>query len=274
MEGAEEIVNRTVIETPNTKRLVRLLGRHISKPIQIKNIAEFANIPGLTHIANYLGAAKEYSNRIEVHLNFSVPDSVREAIFIHEGLHILMRYEGFPGIATRIDSASRLPPSLTPHLEKLRDFFSSTIDHLKIYKGMQTEFDLDLILYFQEQVEAKISRFGKFSYKNSSKDANYYFQIQQDILDGLNYYEFPELSSQNILTVFRETNPDGFASCSALHGKLGKTGCSTPEKMFKCANLIKEQIIKYGQKKNVGVFNLLWQAIHVVKNAREIPLED
>lgn len=262
-----------LIGTSNTKKMVSLLERCTKKPIQIRDIAEFANKPGLAHIANYLGEVKEYSNRIEVHLNFSKPESVCEAVFVHELLHVMLRYQGFPGIATPMEEQYRLPANLVPLLERMRSLFSSTIDHLKIYKVMQAEFNLDSSLYFKDQIDAKLRRFSKFSYKDTPKNAEYYFHIQQDILDGLNYYEFPESFKQQILTVFMETDSDGLASCSALHRKLNKIGYSTPENMFKCANEVKDWIIKYGEKKSVGVVNLLWQAIHVVKDPNEIPLE-
>jgi len=262
------------IETPNTKKIDDLIHRRTTKPVEVRDIAEFANKPNLTYIANYMGTAKEYVDRIVVHLNFSGPESLREAVFVHELLHILLRYEGFPGVATRANSIYRLPPDLAPHLEKLRNFFSSTIDHLNVYRRMGTDFALELTAYFEEQVQAKTRRFTKFSYKDSPRDAEYYFHVQQDILDGLNYYEFSQPYSEKLLTLFKEICPEGFASCSALHGKLSKTGYSTPQQILKCANLVRDQIIKYGEKKSVGSRNLLWGAIHIVKDAKEIPLDD
>ncbi|MFC1990888.1 hypothetical protein ACFLU9_01900 [Chloroflexota bacterium] len=263
-----------ITDKPNVKKVVSLLKRHCNKPIQIKNIEEFAQKPGTSYIANYLGTVKEYSERIEVHLNYSVAENVREAILVHELLHILMRHRGFPGIATRAEESSRILQLLAPQLEKLRYFFSSTVDHLYIYKIMQTDFNLDLAPYYEAHIKAKTTRFSRFSFKDSPKNAEYYFQVQQDILEGLEYYEYPNPYRQNILQLFKETDPDGFASCSALYSKLRKMGFSTPENMYRCANLIKIQIIKYGEKKSVGEFNLLWNAINVVRDAQEIPLEN
>jgi len=254
-----------VLQTPNTTKLLNLLRRHIDKPIHVRDIAEL----GVT----YLGSGKEYSNRIEVHLNTTVSESVQEAVFIHELLHILMRNQGFPGIAIRADIQSKLASNLIPHLEKSRDFFSSTIDHLKIYETMQNEFNLDLNSYFKDQVEGKIRRFGKFSYQEHPKDAEYFFHVQQDILDGLNYYLFPEPFKQEILNIFKLKTPEGFAACSTLFGKVSKIGFFKPEQIFKCAGVIKDQIVNYGKKKSVGVLNQLYLELHVVRDAREIPLE-
>jgi hypothetical protein len=188
---------------------------------------------------------------------------------IADGLH----NQGFPGIAIRADIRSRLDPNLIPHLEKSRDFFSSTIDHLKIYVTMQKEFSLDLNSYFKDQVEGKIRRFSKFPYRDHPKDAEYFSHVQQDILDGLNYHLFPEPFRQEILTIFKSTTLEGFAACSALFGKVSKIGFLTPEQLFKCARVIKDQIVNYGRKKSVGVLNQLYLELHVVKDAREIPLE-
>lgn len=258
-----------------------MIQPYTTKPLEIRDIAEFAkfaNVPELSNIvsniANYLGAAKEYSDRIVVHLNFSVSESTREAVFVHEVLHIVLRYEGFPGIVTRADSIHSFPPNLIPKLEFLTDFFRSTVEHLRVYNRMQTDFTLDFTPYFEEEVQTRIRRFSKFPYKNSPRNAKYYYCVQQDILDGLNYYQFPEPFSQRILTVFKDTDPDGFSSCSALYGKLSKIGFSTPQQMFKCANLIKDQIVKYGERKSIGSRNSFWRAIHIVEDAKEIPLED
>ena len=246
--------------------MLNLLRRHSSKPVQVRDIAEL----GLT----YLGAGKEYSNWIEVHLNTTMSESVQEAVFIHELLHILMRNQGFPGIAIRADIRSRIHLDLIPHLEKSRDLFSSTIDHLKIYGIMQEEFSLDLNAYFKDQVEGKVRRFRKFPYRDHHKDAEYFFQVQQDILDGLNYHLFPEPFKQEILTMFESTTLEGFQACSALFGKVSKIGSQTPEQLFKCAEVIKDQIVNYGRKKSVGILNQLYLELHVVKDARAIPLED
>lgn len=254
-----------VPETPNIKKLLNLLRRHSDKTIQVKDIAEL----GVT----YLGAGKEYSNRIEVHLNTKVSKSVQEAVFIHELLHILMRNQGFPGIATKADIRSRLNPNLLPPLESSRDRFQSTVDHLRIYGTMQKEFSLDFDSYFRDEVEGKIRRFSKSPY-GDHKDTEYYFHVQQDIVDGLNYHLWPEPFKQEILTVFKSTSPEGFAACLALFEKVSKIGSLTPQQLFKCATVIKNQIVNYGRKKSVGVFNELYLELHVVEDARDIPLED
>ena len=107
---------------------------------------------------------------------------MQEDVFIHELLHILMHNQSFPGIAIRADIRSRLDPNLIPHLEKSRDLFSSTIDHLKIYVTMQKEFSLDLNSYFKDQVEGKIRRFSKFPYRDHPKDAEYFFIFSKTFL--------------------------------------------------------------------------------------------
>ena len=253
------------IETENTRKVVHILRRYTDKPIEVKDIAEFANHPSTANIVNYLGASKEYSSKIEIHLNLTKSEGVREAVFVHELLHIVLRYEGFPAIATRADMVRFLQPSEAQALENLRDRFSSTIGHLQIYERIVSDFSLSFTLYFEELVQAKVRRFEKFSFKTHAKDANYFFQVQQDILDGLDYYQFPNPYGQRILAIFKETCPEGFASCLALHEKITKIGYSTPQLMYRCADLIRNQIIKYGHKKAVGTANQFWSALSVVK---------
>lgn len=260
------------IETDNTRKVINKLRQYIDKPIEVKDLAELAS-QGAAYAVNYLGSAKEYLNKIEVHLNLTKPEDVREAVFVHEVLHIVLHHEGFPGIATRADLVRFLSPSDAQALEKLRNRFSSTIDHLQIYKRMITEFNLNFDLYFDALVQAKIRRFGKFSSNTPVKNAKYYFYVQQNILDGLDYYQYPDPYSQRILTIFRETCSEGFASCLALHEKTEKVGYSTAPLAYRCADLVRNQIIKYGHKKGVGMFNQFWSALNVVRNTREIPLE-
>lgn len=138
---------------------------------------------------------------------------------------------------------------------------------------MVNDFSLNFDLYFEELVQAKTRRFSKFSYNDHTKDAEYYFNIQQDILDGLDYYQFPNPYSQRISAIFRETCPEGFASCSVLHNKISKIGYSSPQLAYRCANFIRDQIIKYGHKKAVGTFNQFWSALSVVRDVRDIELE-
>lgn len=258
------------IETENTRKVINKMRRYTDKPIEVKDIAEFARTPSLAHIVNYSGTSKEYSNKIEIHLNLTKPEDVREAVFVHELLHIVLKYEGFPGVTIRAD----IPPNIVSILEDLRNRFSSTIGHLQVYKRMVTDFSLSFDLYFEDLVQAKIRRFGKFPHKTHAKDAEYFFHVQQAMLDGLDYYQFPNPYGQRILAIFKETCPEGFASCLALHEKMERVGYSSPPLAYRCADLVINQIIKYGHKKNVGTLNQLWNALNVVRDAREIPLEE
>ena len=222
----------------------------------------------------FLGAGTECPNRIEIYLNPAVSESVQEAVFIHELLHVLMRNQGFPGIVMKPDIRIRLNPIQAKYLEEYRNVFSSTIDHLRIYGIMQKEYSLDFDLYFREQIEAKKRKFNEFQNRDHPKDADYFHGVQALTLDGLEYPFYPEPFKEEIVTLFKATTPEGFAASSALFRKVSKMGFQTPEQLFKCAVVIKDQIVHYGEKKSVGVLNQLYSGLEIVRDARDIPLQD
>ncbi len=243
-----------------------MLRRFTAKPIQVKDIAEIH--------PTYLGAGGERKNWIEIYLNSNISTSVQEVVFIHELTHIIMRNQGFPGIAMRADVAGRFNPIQKNDFIDYRNLFSSTIDHLRIYATMQKEYSLDFDSYFRLQIEAKTRKLQKFPDRESSKNDEYFHSVQQLILDGLEYPFYPEPFKQEIMTLFKSTTTQGFMASSALFSKVSKIGFETPQELFKCAVLIQNQIVHYGEKKSVGPVNQLYSGLVVVRDARDIPLPD
>ena len=199
-----------MIETKNTLKVINMLRKYTDKKVFVKDIKELSNDPVFSGAASYLGATYNGPDSIIVYLNLSYQHTC-EATFIHEILHIILDYEGFPNIIINEDVAKILPSQFARVLPKLQSFFSSTVDHPEIFKRMESDFDLDLSLYYEIQVQQKLNRFYKSLASDSKTNEQYYFFRQQDILIGLEYFFYPQNHKEKILKVFRESYPDAYA---------------------------------------------------------------
>jgi hypothetical protein len=253
------------IETENTIKVLDMLKKHTDKRIFVKDIRKFANDPTYSGAESYLGAVDGRSDSIIVYLNVSKLHTC-EATFVHEILHQILKYEGFPDIVIYNDIALDLPPQIQMVLPKLQSFFSSTIEHPEIFKRMASDFNLDLLPYYEVHLQQKIDRFKRRLDKDFKVRAEYYFYAQQDILDGLEYYSYPPKYREEILRIFKECSPDACVSCSFLYdAKIRKIGFNTPALSYESAKIIKDHIIKYGEKKSTGIFNKMWEALEIKK---------
>jgi hypothetical protein len=250
-----------VTQTKNGLRVINILRKYTNKNILVKDIRELVAHPSFPGVESYLGASDNTPENIIIYLNFSYSDTC-EATFVHEVLHIILRYEGFPEVIIDQEKANTLPNQFRQVLPKLQSFFSSTIDHPEIFRRMGSEFDLNLHSYYQIQVQQKINRFHK-SLKEESKNDQYYFFRQQDILIGLEYFFYPPNYKERILQVFNELYPDAYASCSSLYEKVKKIGFHTPESAYQSGKMIKAHIIRYGERKGARIFNKMWEALEI-----------
>jgi len=251
-----------MIETKNTLKVLDMLKRYTDKKVCIKDINELSEDPVFSNVTSYLGTTCEGPDSIIVYLNFSYPNTC-EATFVHEILHIILHYEGFPCIVVNEDIANALPSKLSNLLPRLRNVFSSTIEHPEIFRRMNSDFDLNLASYYKTQVQQKLNRFRKSLNNNQDKTEQYYFFRQQDILVGLEYFFYPQDYKEQILSAFREFYPDAYMSCLALYNKVKRIGFNTPRSTYNSAKIIKEHIIKYGKKKSIGTLNKVWEALEI-----------
>jgi len=251
-----------VTQTRNGLKVIGMLRKYTDKSIFVKDLRELAGHPSFPGIESYLGASDNAPENVIIYLNFSYPNTC-EATFVHEVLHIILRYEGFPEVIIDQEKASVLPIQFRQVLPKLQSFFSSTIDHPEIFRRMESEFDLDLSPYYEIQVQQKINRFHKGLREELKRDQQYYFFRQQDILIGLEYFFYPPNYKETILQVFNQFYPDAYASCSSLYEKVKKIGFYTPESAYQSEKIIKTHIIRYGERKGVGILNKMWDALEI-----------
>lgn len=249
-------------ETNNTLLAREHLLKHTDKQIKITTLHEMAKVSGISAIEGYLGAAKEYNDHIMVALNADIPES-HENTFVHELLHIILDYEKFPNVVINEQFAiKKLPRQFGAQLPKLQAYFSSTIDHPEIYKRMKDDYELNMENYFNLLLRQKKNRFTK---KNSftSKEAEV-FSNQQDILDGLEYFYYDNTQRSEILMAFREKSNSAYNSCFSLHTSINKIGMHYPSSCRKAAEMIKMHLVKYGEKRNIGILNNMWNALKIV----------
>jgi len=259
---SEKNLQEYVTKTRNGFRAIEMLRKYTNKNILVKDIRELAGHLSFPGVESYLGVSDNAPENIIIYLNFSYPNTC-EATFVHEVLHIILHYEGFPQVIINQEKANTLPIQLRQGLPKLQSFFSSTLDHPEIFRRMESEFDLDLSSYYQIQVQQKINRFHKSLKEGAKRSQQYYFFRQQDILIGLEYFFYPPNYKETILQVFNEFHPDAYASCSSLYEKVKKIGFYTRESAYQSGKMIKAHIIRYGERKGVGIFNKMWEALEI-----------
>lgn len=251
------------METDNTRLAREHLAKLTDKKISITTLQQIGKIVGIIGIDEYLGATKESNDHITVALNPNKPDT-NEATFVHELLHIMLDYEGFPNILINESYATtNIPPPLWSQLPKLQSYFSSVLEHPEIYRRMRENYDLDMERYFNALLTQKLNRFNKKKWRN---DQEMVFSNQQDILDGLEYFYYSANQSEQILSCFRNNSESSYNSCLRLHEKIEKIGTHTPYSCHKSAKAIKAHIIKYGEKRNLSLLNNMWKALDIVGN--------
>lgn len=249
-----------MIETESTINVVKELKKHVNKKVIVRDIKEHKDIP-----KSYLGALGETSDNVIVYLNYSQPIEIIESVFVHEILHKILSYEGFPKVVINEYVARMIPPNFWVALSKLRDDFSSVIQHPEIFRRMESDFSLNMDKYYEIQVQQKINRFHK-SLAISKKNEQYYFYRQQDILYGIEYFFYGEGYREKILSLFEEHYPDTYDSCSFLYRKVNRIGFYSPESCYKSAEMIREHIIKYGRRRLPNkTYNMLWEALEIKK---------
>ncbi|MEK7079280.1 MAG: hypothetical protein AAB929_04385 [Patescibacteria group bacterium] len=245
-----------LIETENTTKVITNLRRYTDKPIVFNDMKELGK--------TYLGAIFNEEDSIKVYLRNNLTNGLKEAVFVHEILHATLDYEGFPKISNTNLFARKnfTKPLIIAASNMIRNHFSSTIQHPEIFRRMESEYSLDINSYYHEQYKQKINRFEKYRINRSSSEGEYFY-MQEDILDGLNYYFWQDYGKK-LLEQFKIFSPDSYTSCQSLFEKVSKTGFKTPEQCYQSANEIKRHLIAYGKRKSLKKeYNNLWIALKI-----------
>lgn len=177
--------------TTSAETALALLATLSDKPVQVVDIQQLAALPITSYFGAYLGANKETQSNFIVYLNQSYPERVQEAVFFHEVLHLLLKYEGFPQITVNLNIGRTLRPNLLDSLVKLRIHFASVIDHHIVFTRMRQLIGFDLSEYFDVQVSQKQLRLHR-AWEPNTFIRNFY--AQQDILDWFGIFPLSRTS--------------------------------------------------------------------------------
>lgn len=250
-------MNKFQIDTPNTKKIMNELKRYYSGQVMVRDIKELASHPKYSNLASYLGVLFHKEGGLVVY----VTSEYAEAEIIHELLHEILRYEGFPQIRVNKIMNQKNPPDRQAATQNIRNRFQSTIDHFVIYRRMQERFDLDFDKYFSMLYQVKLNRFRKRKNKILDHDREV-FRDQQDILEGLDFFFYAEPYKHMIMHHFRKNFRKACSSCNILFKNISKIGFITPEINRKSAHKILKHIIRFGEKAFIDKsINRIWKVL-------------
>lgn len=240
------------IDTDNTKRITGAIESKIGEPVQKVDIAGMAK--------GYKGFYCFDGKRVRIEVDCSQPAGLAEAVFVHEGLHVLLLLEGYPGVTVNSAKAANLEYEA---MESIKAAFQSVIDHPEVIRRMASEFDLEMEPYLDMEAQQKQLRLEEYAAKPSTKkDIDYWFCRQQDILWGLDYYNFGKAREESLLKTFSSQFPDACRYCKKLYGQVGQR-LSTPHEALSSAKLIRTQIKLYAKKNNASAINNYWDALGI-----------
>lgn len=248
-----------MIETKNTEKALSELRIFTDKPVTVRPISEML-LPGWNKPPKYLGGAVETDDEITIWLSDKCP----EESFIHEVLHCILRHEGYPEISINEDYVNRkIHSEYWEDLPRLQGYFSSTITHPEVFRRMESEFSINFDRYYNLQMMQKLDRFKKMKNDNISENLHPYV-MQQCILDSLDYFLWGDYG-QKLLSEFQSMFPGAYQSCIALFNKVNKVGFSHPKKVQDSATIIKQHLIKYGERKGLDrKISNLWKALDII----------
>lgn len=247
-----------MIDTVNTRKALDMLMGFTDKEIEVKPIEEF-RAPGLKQPITYLGITQLSDNCFRIYLSTEYP----EAILIHEILHIILRYEGFPVVGFDETCAERrLPQPVRDCLPVLAGRLVSTVDHPEIHRRMENDYDLDMDRYYRIHAERETDKIIRESGLTLEHD-DHVFVCQQNILSCLDFLLWGKPHAGLLDTLSRHY-PEVFNSSQTLRRDVARTGFSTPLGAFKSANIIKSHIVNYGKRRFMRKeFTLMWKSLTI-----------
>jgi hypothetical protein len=251
-----------MIDSKEVSKAIGMLRRFSDqRQILVKDKRE-SGIPG-----SWLGFVRQQEDRIEIYCDMSCSEGVRQAIVVHEILHKILGHEGFPQVSINETASRALLPQHQKLLAKLKDRFKSAIDHPEIFRRILSCFELDIDSYFGVQVKQKLHMFGSRSARGIGTSPWYYFEGQQDIMWGVEFFSYPSAHRDLILSAFANSNPESYQSCLSLYGKVKEIGFENPMACYRSALIMKSHILEYGQRRAIGRLNDIWRALEVREQA-------
>lgn len=247
-----------MIDTANTRKALEALRGFTDREVEVKPIKEF-RAPGFRQPMSYLGITQLSDDHLRIYLSTEYP----EAILIHEILHIILRYEGFPVVGfDETCTERRLPQPVRDCLPGLTGRLASTVDHPEIHRRMETDYDLDMDRYYSIHAERETDKIIRESGQTLEHD-DHVFVCQQNILSCLDFLLWGKPHAGLLDTLWRHY-PEVFNSSQVLWRKVAGTGFSTPSDAFKSANVIKSHVVNYGKRRfERKELTLMWKSLMI-----------
>jgi len=251
-------------ETNNTRLAREHLAKYTDKPVVLTTVQTLAKETGIKGLEGYNGATVELDDHIQIALNPNKPES-QENTFVHEVLHGVLKYEGFPRAQINEQYArTHLSQHLADALYKLQALFQSVLVHPEIYRRMRETYNLNMEAYYDGLLKQKTNRFNR---DRGHGDQEQIFFNQQDVVDGLEYFYYDVKQRTKILALFKEKSNSAYDSCFDLQRTIDKIGMHHPQSCRKSARIIKAHIIKYGEKRGLELLNNMWKALEIVRSS-------
>lgn len=241
-------------ETDNTTKIRELLSKYTDKEVVVGDIRQ----SGLTCLAGNYEADDHYG----IGLNYSFPSNVLEAAFVHEVQEIILLREGFPLVSIDQMQMSLLSEEYKEPLPKLAAFFQSVILHPEVFRRMHSDYQLDMESYLDiemQQKQARLDRYGKGPFDCTE---DYFLSRQQDILWGLDYFNYGSQRAETLLKAFYNLFPFECHLCERLYEDVVKGSLRTPPETRASAEMIHAAIKEYAEDKDCATINGMWSALY------------
>lgn len=239
-----------LIDTCETKKAENLLRKYTNKPIIIKNILDL----GLT----YSGANIENDSEIIIYLRNDLSVTHQESVYIHELLHSIIRYQGYPDVHFIIPSAFANEPQTENVLKKISGDLSSSLTHPKIYNMMINDFNLDIEEYFNELVKSKDILYNR---PEPELEHDKVFRIQQGAVIGYEVLFYQSSQKEIVLNLMKEKEPDAYNVLQKIKRDVAKYDCSKINDINNIFKIIIKHIKKYASNKKIRKINNFWDAL-------------
>ncbi len=234
--------------TDNTILAKEKLAKLTSKEVIVLSLDQLSEILNDKSFINYFGMAYETSSNILIGLNSHKPHTY-ESTFVHEILHIILKYEGYPNIVIT-DISDKSP--LYNVIFRLRNNFHSTIEHPIVYYRMSSEFTLNMQDYFSSLFDQKINRFKR---KIPSDQKIFYYQ--QDLLDSIEYHFYEKDYAAKLLNKIKKRDFLLYKFSHKIIKNYPSPSSASPSEISNIFHFIKDMIKYYGKRHN-NRLNYLW----------------
>jgi len=249
------------IETENTLKVREELRKYDSRPLIVRDIKELKHHPKYSNLANYLGVNFPYQqDQIQIY----VDREYAEAVIVHEILHSILIYEGYPQVEINITLFSQLPKPFQDITENIERKFQDTIDHIEILRRMKEQYTIDIDRYFFKLYNIKYEKFQRGKNERFRICDGFIFREQEYILEGIDYFNYIEPYKEKLFNTFNVIYPNACILCKNICDIISPTEFKTPKKMREVAIQIQQHIIEYGENKyHNKIFNMVWKTLTI-----------